>query len=149
MSQSQVLYKYPAVPCGFRPLPRAKALFRGFYSKHAELRLDTRQPVQAFSRLLGVLCPLLTSQVSSHRLSTIVVPISWTILEISPGNAHTPSHLCLPHLLICLPGKYWTLAIIGTSSGRPASYGVFVHQASVLLWASSRHCLTTLPLPFS
>ncbi len=150
MSPSQVPYKCPALPCEFRPLPQTQALLRGFDSKHTELQLDTLQQVQAFSSFLSsLLCPLLTSQDASPRLSTIVVPFAGTRHETSPGNAHTPSHLCLPHILICLPGKFWTLAIIGTSSDRPASYGVFVHQASVLLWASSRHRLATLPLPFS
>lgn len=48
-----------------------------------------------------------------------------TKTEVSPGNAHIHSHLCLPHILICLPGKFWTLAIIGTLSDRSASYVVF------------------------
>ena len=62
--------------------------------------------------------------------------------EISPGNALTPSHLYLPHLQLCFPGKYRTFEIYASSSDITASYVVSVRQASVLPSASFRFHLT-------
>ena len=70
-----------------------------------------------------------------------------TDLKASPGNAPTPSHLCLPHLHCSLPCKYWALAVHDTLPSYNASYEVPVCQASVLPKASFRHPLASLPLP--
>ena len=58
--------------------------------------------------------------------------------QISPGNAHSLSRLCPPHIRPCLPYRYWTLKICAFSSGMAASYAVSVRQASVLPPASFR-----------
>jgi len=51
--------------------------------------------------------------------------------EISPGNAHSPSRLCPPHIRPCFPCRYRTLKIIDFSSNTTASYVIPVRQASV------------------
>ena len=58
--------------------------------------------------------------------------------ETSPGNALTPSHLYLPHIHPCLPGKYRTSEIVASLSGMAASYVISVRQVSVLPSASFR-----------
>ena len=50
--------------------------------------------------------------------------------EISPGNAHSPSRLCPPHIRPCFPCRYRTLKIIDFSSNTTASYVIPVRQAS-------------------
>src|SRR6476469_1368593 len=74
--------------------------------------------------------------------------------QISPGNAHPPSHLCPLHLLPRVPCKYWALMICAISPHTAASYAVSVRRASDLPSASFRFHLTmdtlavrlTLPL---
>jgi hypothetical protein len=83
----------------------------------------------------NLLRPLLTFRGSSHRLSTIVVPITGTNREISPGNAHPPSRLCPPHLRPCVPCKYWALKKFARMA---ASYVIPVRQACALPAASFR-----------
>jgi hypothetical protein len=56
--------------------------------------------------------------------------------EISPGNAPTPSHLYLPHIRLCFPGKYWISEIFASLSSTIASYGISVRQVSALPSAS-------------
>jgi len=63
-------------------------------------------------------------------------------METSPGNAHTPSRLCLPHIRTYLPYRYRTLKIFAFSSGMHASYAIPVRQASALPAASFRFHLT-------
>src|SRR3972149_2045468 len=58
--------------------------------------------------------------------------------QISPGNAHSPSRLCLSHLRTRFPYRYWTLKILAFSSSTHASYVLPVRQASVLPAASFR-----------
>ena len=62
--------------------------------------------------------------------------------EISPGNAHPPSRLCLPYLLPRFPYRYGTLEILASSSSVTASYTIPVRQASALPAASFRFHLT-------
>ena len=59
-------------------------------------------------------------------------------VETSPGNAHSPSRLCLPHIRPCFPCKYWALKIYAFSPSMPASYVISVRQASALPAASFR-----------
>jgi hypothetical protein len=68
------------------------------------------------------------------------------VSEISPGNALTPSHLYLPHLHPCLPGKYWTSEIMASLSSMNASYVISVRQVSALPSASFRLHLTVSTL---
>src|SRR5437667_11583418 len=63
-------------------------------------------------------------------------------LQTSPGNAHPPSRLCLPHLHACSPYRYWTLNLLAFSSNMHASYAISVRRASVLPAASFRFHLT-------
>jgi hypothetical protein len=70
-----------------------------------------------------------------------------TDLKTSPGNALTPSHLYLPHLLENLPCKYWVLMVLDILPGSQAYYAIPIRQASALPPASFRHPLTSLPLP--
>lgn len=65
-------------------------------------------------------------------------PYERTDMQISPGNAHPPPHLCLPHIRPCLPVRYRTLEIIASLSSMTASYAILVHQASALPAASFR-----------
>ena len=58
--------------------------------------------------------------------------------QISPGNAHSPSRLCPPHLHDDLPYRYRTLKVLAFSSDRHALYVVPVRRASVLPAASFR-----------
>ena len=58
--------------------------------------------------------------------------------QTSPGNAHPPSRLYLPHLRPCFPYRYWTLKISAFSSSTSASYAIPVRQASALPAASFR-----------
>ena len=58
--------------------------------------------------------------------------------QISPGNAHSPSRLCPPHLRRIFPYRYRTLKILASSSRRAASYAISVRQASDLPAASFR-----------
>jgi len=62
-------------------------------------------------------------------------------VETSPGNAHSPSRLCLPHIRPCFPCKYWALKIYAFSPSMPASYVISVRQASALPAASFRFYL--------
>jgi hypothetical protein len=62
--------------------------------------------------------------------------------EISPGNALTPSHLYLPHLQLCFPGKFRTFEIFASLSSMTASYVIPVRQVSALPSASFRFHLT-------
>src|SRR6266404_8224895 len=63
-------------------------------------------------------------------------------LQISPGNALSPSRLCPPYLRTSFPYRYWTLKIVASSSSLHASYAISVRQASVLPAASFRFHLT-------
>jgi hypothetical protein len=63
------------------------------------------------------------------------------VSEISPGNALTPSHLYLPHLQPCPPGKYWISEIFASLSVMIASYVIPVRQVSALPSASFRFSL--------
>src|SRR5215469_15451534 len=75
-------------------------------------------------------------------------------MQISPGIAHPPSHLCLSDLRRSVPCKYWALVIWDTSPRYAASYPLPVRQASALPSASSRFAVAhdtlavqlTLPL---
>jgi hypothetical protein len=62
--------------------------------------------------------------------------------QISPGIAHSLSRLCLSHLRLCLPCRYWTLEIFASSSDPDASYVLPVRQASALPAASFGFRLT-------
>src|SRR6266404_4596635 len=53
-------------------------------------------------------------------------------LQISPGNALSPSRLCPPHLRTSFPYRYWTLKIFPSSSSLHASYAISVRRASSL-----------------
>ncbi len=79
---------------------------------------------------------------SGLSLTGTACPFSRLSIQVSPGNAHLPSRLCLPHLLTCLPVKYPALEMIASSPGISAYYAVPVCQASVLPSASSRLHLT-------
>ena len=59
-------------------------------------------------------------------------------LQISPGNALSPSRLCPPHLHTIPPYRYWTLKRFAFSSRLHASYAISVRQASALPAASFR-----------
>src|SRR6266478_6103993 len=59
-------------------------------------------------------------------------------LQISPGNALSPSRLCPPHIRPSFPYRYWTLKIYASSSSLHASYAISVRQTSVLPAASFR-----------
>ena len=83
----------------------------------------------------------------SHRLSMIIVPLPGK-LEISPGNAHSPSRLCLPHIRPCLPCKYWTSELFALLPSMSASYVISVRQASVLPSVPSDSTSRQTPLPF-
>src|SRR6266480_389149 len=63
-------------------------------------------------------------------------------LQTSPGNAHSPSRLCPPHIRTSSPYRYWTLKIIASSSSLHASYAISVRRASALPAASFRFHLT-------
>src|SRR6267378_556935 len=63
-------------------------------------------------------------------------------LQTSPGNAHSPSRLCPPHIRTSFPYRYWTLKIIASSSSLHASYAISVRRASALPAASFRFHLT-------
>ncbi len=63
--------------------------------------------------------------------------------EISPGNAQLLSRLCLPHIHLYLPCKYWTLEISDSSSDINASYVISVRQTNVLPEASFRFRFAT------
>ncbi len=76
---------------------------------------------------MSILAPLDTSS-----------PKPGTNLQISPGTAHPPPHLYLPHIRPCFPVRYRTLAIIASSSSMTASYAILVHLASALPAASFR-----------
>jgi hypothetical protein len=62
--------------------------------------------------------------------------------QTSPGIAHPPSRLCLPHIRQDFPCRYWALKISASSPSLAASYAISVRQASVLPAASSRFHLT-------
>ena len=87
-----------------------------------------------------LICRLLTSVYTSHHLTTMVALSACK--QTSPGNAHSPSRLCLPHIRPCFPYRYWTLKIIDFSSSMAASYAIPVRRASVLPAASFRFNLT-------
>src|SRR5690625_3406029 len=57
--------------------------------------------------------------------------------QISPGNAHSPSRLYLPHLRPHFPCRYGALKILAFSPSVTASYALSVRQASALPAASS------------
>src|SRR5258708_18689817 len=59
-------------------------------------------------------------------------------LQTSPGNAHSPSRLCPPHIRTSFPYRYWTLEICASSSSLHASYAISVRRASALPAASFR-----------
>src|SRR5882724_9834557 len=59
-------------------------------------------------------------------------------LQTSPGNAHSPSRLCPPHLRTSFPYRYRTLKILAFSSSLHASYAISVRRASALPAASFR-----------
>src|SRR5258708_13538040 len=59
-------------------------------------------------------------------------------LQTSPGNAHSPSRLCPPHIRTSFPYRYWTLEIYASSSSLHASYAISVRRASALPAASFR-----------
>ena len=67
--------------------------------------------------------------------------------KVSPGNARSPSHLCLPHLHGSFPCKYWALMTMDILPRTNASYEVPVRQTSDLPKASFRLSLASLPLP--
>ena len=75
----------------------------------------------------GLLCPLLTSRHSSHCFSAIVAVQASD--ETSPGIAHSPLRLCLPHIRLCFPCKYRTLKIFAFSSSLAASYAISVSSS--------------------
>jgi len=58
--------------------------------------------------------------------------------QTSPGNALSPSRLCLPHLRPRFPCRYWALSLIALSPSMAASYAISVRQASALPAASFR-----------
>ena len=62
--------------------------------------------------------------------------------QISPGNALSLSHLCLPHIRPCFPCRYWALHLFAFLPNMSASYVVAVRQANALLSASLRFDLT-------
>ena len=62
--------------------------------------------------------------------------------QISPGNALSLSHLCLPHIRPCFPCRYRALNLIAFLPSISASYVISVRQASALLSASFRFDLT-------
>jgi hypothetical protein len=62
--------------------------------------------------------------------------------ETSPGNAHSPSRLCPPHIRPCFPCKYRALKLYASSPRMTASYVISVRQASALPAASFRFHLT-------
>src|SRR5690625_2678446 len=62
--------------------------------------------------------------------------------QISPGNAHSPSRLYLPHLRPHFPCRYGALKILAFSPSVTASYALSVRQASALPAASFRFHLT-------
>ena len=66
-------------------------------------------------------------------------------LEARP-DAHSPSHLCLPHIRPCFLYKYWALEINDSSPSMDASYAISVRQASVLPAASFRPHLAVTAL---
>ena len=66
--------------------------------------------------------------------------------QVSPGNARSPSRLCLPHLLHGSPDRYWTLTVMDASSIHTASYEISVRQASALLSTAFPHILTDMQL---
>jgi hypothetical protein len=59
-------------------------------------------------------------------------------LQISPGNALSPSRLCPPHLRTSFPYRYRTLKIFALSSSLHASYAISVRRTSALPAASFR-----------
>lgn len=59
-------------------------------------------------------------------------------MQISPGNARSPPHLCPPHLRPIIPVRYRTLKIFAFLSIMNASYAVSVRRASALPSASFR-----------
>src|SRR5882724_8185022 len=59
-------------------------------------------------------------------------------LQTSPGNAHSPSRLCPPHLRTSFPYRYRTLKTFAFSSSLHASYAISVRQTSALPAASFR-----------
>src|SRR6266404_146375 len=59
-------------------------------------------------------------------------------LQISPGNALSPSRLCPPHIRTSFLYRYWTLEIYASSSSLHASYAISVRRASALPAASFR-----------
>jgi hypothetical protein len=111
------------------------------FHKHS----DKPFPVNLSSALLHLLAVTLASADFSDLFSSPLddhTPLSQGRSEISPGNALTPSHLYLPHLHPCLPGKYRTSEIYASLSSMTASYVVSVRQASALPSASFRFYLT-------
>src|SRR5690625_2407613 len=62
--------------------------------------------------------------------------------QASPGNAHSPSRLCPPHIRPCFPCKNRTSEIFASSSSMTASNAIPVRQASALPSASFRFHLT-------
>ena len=59
-------------------------------------------------------------------------------LQISPGNALSPSRLCPQHLHTIFPDRYRTLKSLAFSSRLHASYAISVRRASALPAASFR-----------
>ncbi len=58
--------------------------------------------------------------------------------QISPGNAHPPSHLCPAHLRLCVPCKYRALMTMAILPHTSALYALPVRWASALPAASFR-----------
>ena len=79
------------------------------------------------------------SDASRHRLSTM---LEVTYRQISPGNAHLPSHLCPPHLLPRFPYRYRALKILAFSPITAALHAISVRRVSALPAASFRSLLT-------
>ena len=112
--------------------------YKGFLTCPLRGYIPLIQPFSVSRRHL--LWPLLTSAHTSISLSVNVAVKAYE--QTSPGKTQRPSHLCLPHLRLCLPCMYWTLEIIAPSSSISASYVISVRQASTLFSASFRFYLT-------
>ena len=126
-------YRHSRFPNGSSPMSfeYLNSLFDDCFREHS----DKPFPVNLSSALLRQLADTVASADFSDPLSS---PLDDNTLrwqgrsEISRGNALTPSHLYLPHLHSCLPGKYWTSEIYPSLSGMTASYVISVRQVSAL-----------------
>jgi hypothetical protein len=67
--------------------------------------------------------------------------------QISPGNAHLLSRLCLSHLRLHFPYKYRTLKIIAFSSSATASMRFLFVKPAICLRLPSDSTSRWTPLP--